>query len=86
MLADMPLAAAAPASTTASSARVLSSGASASVSVPPRSMATSMLTGNAPTGGRVKAGNAAAPASTPAAVSAMAAATSHRLGAGPLAR
>ena len=49
-------------------------------------MATSMLTGTADPEGRVKAGNAAAPASTPAAVSATAAATSHLSGGGPAAR
>ena len=49
-------------------------------------MATSMLTGTAVPGGWVKAGNAAAPASTPAAVSAAAEATSHLSGRGPAAR
>ena len=49
-------------------------------------MATSMLTGNAVPGGWVKAGKAAAPASTPAAVSAAAEATSHLSGGGPAAR
>ena len=59
---------------------------SARIRAPPKSMATSRLTGNAVPGGRVKAGKAAAPASTPAAVSAAAEATSHLFGGGPAAR
>ena len=86
MLAVKPLAAAALTRTRASSARRLSSGVSATIRAPPKSMATSMLTGNAVPGGWVKAGKAAAPASTPAAVSAAAEATSHLPGGGPAAR
>ena len=59
---------------------------SASIRAPLKSMATSMLTGTAVPWGWVKAGKAAAPASTPAAVSAAAEATSHLPGGGPAAR
>ena len=86
MLAVRPLAAAALTRTRAVSARRLSRGVSATVRAPPKSMATSMLTGYAVPGGWVKAGKAAAPASTPAAVSAAAEATSHLPGGGPAAR
>ena len=51
MLAVKPLAAAALTRTRASSARRLSSGVSATIRAPPKSMATSMLTGNAVAGG-----------------------------------
>ena len=85
-LAVRPLAAAALTRTRAVSARRLSRGVSATIRAPPKSMATSMLTGNAVPGGWVKAGKAAAPASTPAAVSAAAEATSHLSGGGPAAR
>ena len=86
MLAVKPLAAAALTTTRAVSARRLSSGVSARIRAPPKSAATSMLTGTAVPEGWVKAGKAAAPASTPAAVSAAAEATSHLSGGGPAAR
>src|ERR1035441_4703960 len=74
-LAVKPLAAAALTTTRAVSARRLSRGVSARIRGPLKIMATRKLGGYAAPEGWVKAGKAAAPASTPAAVSAAAEAT-----------
>ena len=84
-LAVKPLAAAALTRTRMTSARRLSSGVSARIRAPPKSAATSRLTGNSvPGSDRVKAGIRVVSAA--AAVSAAAEATSHLSGCGPAAR